>query len=109
MDAGWPETSSRETEEMKKSLNEIKAEFIGCRGGALNIKSKASVFGLPSLVHVKFGGGNGKVRLQGCGMGNHCSGESGGIWSGERGDFFSWRTQFGVLSLGLLFSLGLFP
>ena len=32
MDAGWPETSSRETEEMKKSLNEIK-EFIGCREG----------------------------------------------------------------------------
>ena len=61
MDAGWPETSSRETEEMKKSLNEIK-EFIGCREG-FEYKSKASVFGLP-LVHVKFGGGNGKVRLR---------------------------------------------
>lgn len=61
MDAGWPETSTRETEEMKKSLNEIK-EFIGCREG-FEYKSKASVFGLP-LVHVKFGVGNGKVRLR---------------------------------------------
>lgn len=41
MDAGWPETSLRETEEMKESLNEIK-EFIGCRE-CFEYKSKASV------------------------------------------------------------------
>ena len=102
MDAGWPETSSRETEEMKKSLNEIK-EFIGCREG-FEYKSKASVFGLP-LVHVKFGGGNGKVRLRDAAWGIIAVGNLAfGVVS--VGIFSAGVLSFGVLSLGLLFSLG---
>ena len=103
MDAGWPETSSRETEEMKKSLNEIK-EFIGCREG-FEYKSKASVFGLP-LVHVKFGGGNGKVRLRDAAWGIIAVGNLAfGVVS--VGIFSAGVLSFGVLSLGLLFSLGI--
>ena len=102
MDAGWPETSTRETEEMKKSLNEIK-EFIGCREG-FEYKSKASVFGLP-LVHVKFGGGNGKVRLRDAAWGIIAVGNLAlGVVS--VGIFSAGVLSFGVLSLGLLFSLG---
>lgn len=102
MDAGWPETSSRETEEMKKSLNEIK-EFIGCREG-FEYKSKASVFGLP-LVHVKFGGGNGKVRLRDAAWGIIAVGNLAfGVVS--VGIFFSWRTQFWCTVSGTAFFPG---
>ncbi|WP_455616487.1 helix-turn-helix domain-containing protein [Eisenbergiella sp.] len=100
--AGWPGTSLQEAEEMKESLNEIR-EFIGCRKG-FEYKSRASVFGIP-LVHVKFGGGNGKVRLRDAARGIIAVGNLAfGVVS--VGIFSAGLLSFGVLSLGLLFSLG---
>lgn len=100
--AGWPGTSLQEAEEMKESLNEIR-EFIGFRKG-FEYKSRTSVFGIP-LVHVKFGGGNGKVRLRDAAKGIIAVGNLAfGVVS--VGIFSAGLLSFGLLSLGLLFSLG---
>lgn len=99
---GWRGTSEWEAGEMKESLNEIK-DFISCRKG-FEYKSRASVFGIP-LVHVKFGYGNGKIRLRDAARGIIAVGNLAfGVVS--VGIFSVGLLSLGILSFGLLFSLG---
>lgn len=100
--AGTEAGMDSKAEEINETLKEMK-EFIGFRRG-FEYKSKASVFGIP-LVHVKFGGGNGKVRLADAAKGIIAVGNL-AIGVVSAGIFSVGILSLGVLSLGLLFSLG---